>query len=511
MKKIGGVLLATFVTSAVFFGITQPTYAADAIINGTTKKASDNSAIESMYVYAENTATGVASYGLSNATGTYSIVIDDTGSGTAGTYTVYNYYFAHTDYDTYYVRQTQTVSLSNGETKNGMHFLLDKQGKYAGHVYAKDGVTPIYNANISSNTTINGLGFYGSDFSTAAGFYQVTPISSSNFSQANDGIHNIYATAIGYFGSSQAVATTKNNLATANFSLTRGSTVSGKVTTLEGAAISGVTVQLAEVGTTRMYNAVTDSAGNYTVSVYDMADYGGTAVGYYNLSILATNYVAQSASIRITADESSSVNNNFALIAAGSITGIIYQSDGTTALGSATITADDGYGNTTSVTSASNGTYTLNSLRASDHYTVTVAKDGYVTAKAYMVSVTAGNVTSSENFSLQTAVHFSGTITNKDTTAAVEGATVYLYNLAKPRYTSYTADYTVTTRTDGSFVAPNIVPGKYRIKIVKVGYLTIKDRKMNLRSSVEDKNYVMTPASGVFGKITDKKNQFTMH
>lgn len=505
MKKIGGYILGQAIMLGLFLVLVHPAQAATATVSGTVKLSTTNVGVDSILVYVENYATGEQDYAYTDASGNYTITVGDAATNTAGTYSVYNSYYSYVDTASYYIKQTQAVTLSNGENKSAVNFTVDKQGKITGYVYAKDGVTPLYNSSMFTSATINGVTFYGSDYTTAAGYYIVTPYNYQYSDTANNGSYLVTASLAGYFGSSQTIAVAKNTTVTANFTLTRGSVVSGNITDTAGAAIAGATATLAEVGTTRTYTAVTDSAGNYSVLVYDSSDYGGTAVGYYNLSATATNYVSQSSGIHITADESTLSANNFSLATAGTITGTIFQADGTTPLSGATIMADDGYGHTASTTSASNGTYTLASLRTSTNYTITTSKDGYVTQKAYHVTVATGATTADQNFSLATSVSFSGTVTDETTATGIDGATIYLYNLAKPRYTSYVYDYTVTTHTNGSFIVPNIVPGNYRVRVVKAGYTTVRSRKIDITNTVTDQAYTMSAATSIFGKITHKQ------
>lgn len=500
MKKIRGFILAAGLALGFLVASAQPTLAADASIAGKATKATSGAAVNTLLIYAENTADGTLNYAYTDTSGNYTITITDSGSGTAGTYTVYNSYYNYGDTSTYYIKQTQTVTLVNGQAKAGVNFSVDTQGKIIGHVYASNGTTPLYNAAMFASATLNGNTFYGSDTTTAAGYYSASPYNYNYADQVNNGTYTVTSTLSGYFGASKTVDVTKNTSTTLDFSLTKGSTVSGKLTKSDGSALSGATATLAEVGT-RTYTTTTDSAGNYTIQVYDAADYGGTAVGYYTLTVSATNYVPQSQGIHITSDESTLTGYNATLAAAGSISGTVYQADGTTALGTATVAANDGFGNTYSTTSAANGTYTLSNLRVSSNYTLTISKDGYVTQKVYQVTVTQGQAITSENITLAIAVSFTGTLIDKDTSAGVEGITISLYNLAKPRTSNYTADYTATSYTNGSFTVPNIMPGTYRVKFTKAGYITLKKQHIDLTASVTGNTYTLAPATLLLGQV----------
>lgn len=501
MKKFGLLL------GLLFAVVAHSAQAADATVSGTITRSTNGTAVESLLVYVENTTDGTSDYDYTDAAGAYSITISDAGSGTAGTYTVYNSYYTYADTSAAYIKQTQTVTLTDGQNKSGVDFIVDQQGKMTGHVYSSDGITPVYNSSISASRSTAGISLDGYDTTAASGYYATSPYNYGRQDISNEGSFLVNATAPGYFGASQTISTVKNTTTNTDFTLTPGSFVTGNITDTLGTAIAGATATLSEVGTDNSYTAITDSVGNYSISIYDVSDYGGTAVGYYSLATSATNYVPQSQSVHITADESTISGKDFSLSASGSITGTIYMPNGITALASATVEADDGYGNTYSTTSAADGTYTLNGLRTSTNYTITVSKDSYVTQKIYHVTVAASAITSGQDASLATAVVFAGTILTKGSTQGIEGATVYLYDLAKDRtgYPNYYYDYKTTSYTDGSFIIPNMAPGNYRIRIVKDGYITQRKIKIDLTNSVSGKNYHLKTATSIFGKITHQQ------
>src|SRR3989339_92426 len=515
MKKVGGrsavkglgFLMASFVL--VFLALRPiKVLGAAASISGTTTHATDGTPIETLFMYAENDATGDTDYTVTDANGDYTIAIDDDGSGTAGVYTVYNLYYSATETDVFFIKQTQSVTLVDGEDKADIDFVVDQQGKLNGYVYEKDGTTPIDNAYIWAVRTNSAITLSDSDYATATGYYTVSPYSYSYFEEANDGTYTINVTAQGYFGTTQTgIQITKNTSSSLNLTLTKASTVSGTLTNNDNEPISGAVVSLQEIDSDiydiNSYTAESDANGDYTIEVYDLTDYDGTAVGNYTLEVTnAAGYIGKSKPLTITADESVSTENDFSLEQAGTITGKIYQANGSTIITGATISADDGYGNTYTATSADDGGYTLDTLRASSNYTLTISKSGYVTQKAYQISLAAGETTDQQNFNLVGAVTFAGKVLTKNN-ANIEGATVALYNRAKPR-SSY-PDYSGTTYSSGAFEITDIQPGNYRIKITKSGYITAQYKKVKITKDVAGKNYKLATALQIFGRITNKK------
>ncbi len=100
--------------------------------------------------------------------------------------------------------------------------------------------------------------------------------------------------------SSSATATVSGTgVITANFQILSGS-ISGRVTDLSGAGLSGVTVQYS--GSNASGSVITDSSGNYVLS--------NLALGSYSISVSKTGYASQNMSQLVTG---SSVNAYFQL------------------------------------------------------------------------------------------------------------------------------------------------------------------------------------------------------
>lgn len=499
MKK-----LLIFLAVCGALAIAAPALAADGIITGTITHAADSTAIAGMEMTAENISTETTSYAVAGPDGTYSFTL------APGTYDVANYAYSSVAAEPgiIFLKKTLTVTVGSGETKSGNNFALTRRGRFIGHVYASDGVTPISGAYMSIVNSESALSGQGGATTASDGSYLATP-TNSDTSLSAVGTYTFNVTKTGYFGAQitgVALAADETTV-TQNITLTSASTMSGFVHDANGTAIAGATVMLTKTTTTPLgpfgssYTALTNAAGAYTVSIFDMSNYNGSAVGDYAVSVSKTGYITYGTDISIEADASALTGQNFTLATAGAITGTISSSAGA-GLSGATVSATDGFGGTYSATTNASGSYTLSSLSPSSQYTLTVTKTNYVGQKAYNIKV-AGGATTTKNFTLPLAKTFSGTILAKDNTVLV-GATVYLYKLNKTR--TEIADFSYTTKSNGNFVFKNVSPGSYRVKVVKSGYVSITIDSLAINSNVTGKIYKLEPASTITGRIIIGKN-----
>lgn len=473
------------------FVFAAPAMAADGTISGTVTHTADGTAVDTIVIYYTNTATSVGSYTVSGADGTYSF------TAAPGTYDVSPSTSALGESGVTFVDKTTTVVLSSGETESGINFALTRRAKFTGHIYASDGVTPVSGANIYTTHASGSASGYGYGTSLTNGSYTATPTPTDATTSAV-GTYSFTVSASGYFPASvTGVALGADETTTTkDITLTSASTVAGTITDANGAAVSGATVTVTK-STGSAYTAVTGAAGTYTVSIFDVYGTNGTAVGEYTITVSKTGYITTTGAATISVDATAMTGKNFALVTGGSITGTV--TAGNVALASATVTADDGFGSTYSTTSASDGTYTLSSLRASTRYTVTFTKTNYVTQKLYNITVTAGATTSGKNATLPAATTFSGTV-KTSAGAVLEGAYVYLYKKNKTR--SDLPDYTYTTKGEGTFSFTAVAPGKYRVRIVKAGYVTLVKDSVNLATSKTAKTYTLPSGATIFGRVT---------
>ncbi|MFH0829509.1 MAG: carboxypeptidase regulatory-like domain-containing protein [Candidatus Kerfeldbacteria bacterium] len=481
------------------FAIAAPALAADGTISGTVTHASDGTPINGISVTATNVDTGTVSGGSTDVNGAYSF------TAAPGTYDLTHYTYTSSETNTYFIKKaTTTITVASGETKSGQNFSLTRRGKFIGHVYASDGVTPISGATLTiSNISGNSSGYaYASTPST--GSYTGIPVNGDNTLSAV-GSYTFIVTKLGYFSASVTgvILTGDETSVTQDIRLTPASIVSGTITDANGAAISGATVTLSKSTTGTSYSSVSNASGAYAVSVYDTYPFNGSAIAEYPVTVVKAGYVTKTATIAVVTESSTLSGNNFALVTAGTMTGTVTNSAGG-ALSGATISADDGFGTVTTATSDGSGAYSLTSLKPSTRYILTVTKTYYVGQKAYGITVTGGATTSGLNFALPDARTFSGAVLAKATNAPLDGAVVYLYKRNKAR--TEVSDFSFTIKSDGSFNFRSVSPGKYRVKVVKSGYISIVLDSVNLSSSVSGTIYKMDLASIISGRITTGKN-----
>jgi len=497
MFKKGGFLalfIGIFAFSMVFAG---PTFAAGTI-SGTVTNASTGAAIPSFYVSVVNTTTEQNYWDETIADGTYT-----TGLIPSGTYSIYPnvyYYYSLSDPHTFYISKTATATVTDDAVSTA-DLALTPRGRFVGKVYASNGTTPIENALVSVTNT-NGYTYgTGSDNSQTDGSYYATPSPTDKATSAI-GTYSMVVLKTGYFSqqiSNLSLATDAADV-THNVNLTAASTVKGKITDASGVGIPTATIYALK-STGYSYFGTTDANGDYTLSIYDAAYYNSSAVGSYTLYVTKTGYLTQSKLFSLTADETNLTDYNFTLTLGGIMNGHVYASDGATPVSSAAISANDGYGNTYSTTSNSDGSYSLTGLRSSDNYTITVSKTNYVAQKLYNYSATVGETINDQNFNLAAALTFSGIVTDKDGNI-VEGAIITFYNRSKLR--SAYPEYSGTSISDGTFSLTNVVPNNYRVVISKSGYVTKIVEKLSLDSSISDKTYALTAAAMIYGQVTNK-------
>lgn len=488
MKKFGG-KLSLYLGIVVFSFCLSMSAQALSTLSGTVTHVADGTPVVSMYVTATNTLTAAESWGYTDAAGNYSISVA-AGNYDLATYTVSN------ESNVYFIQKMVTVTATDGLVTD-TDFAVSRRARFSGNIYKVDGVTPIANVLVTAtNIAGSSAGYSYGTYSTSAGYYIDTP-TVSNSTQSAAGTYTINISATGYFSKtlSNVVLTDDQNTVN-NVSLTAASTFSGTIKDANGVAVSGVTVLISDKNNAyNYYSATTNSSGIFSVAIGTT-----TSIGNFTVSISKTGYITQTDNLDITAESINLTDQNYTLVLGGIINGHVYASDGVTAINGATIYALDNFGNYYSTTSSTDGSYSLTGLRTSGTYVITVSKSGYLSNKSYNIEVTAGATIADQNYNLSDAATYSGTIVDAAGNP-VESAYVYLYNREKSRSASY--DYMTTTLSDGTFSITGIVPSKYRLSFSKTGYVTYQKEKLNLNASVSGKEYTMTKASSIYGRITN--------
>jgi len=365
-------------------------------------------------------STGNAIAGATVSAGSGSAVTDAGGaytiSGLApGTYTA-------TATASGYASQSASVTLTTGSTTTQNFALAPNPGTITGTVTDAGTAAPIAGATVSYSG--------GSTSTDGSGAYTLANVA--------EGSYTVTAGATGYASQSRTVTVGPGATATQNFALTGQVTrLSGTVTDAStGKPIAGAAVSAGSG------SAVNDAGGAYAIS--------GLAPGTYTATASASGYASQSASVTLTAGNTTT--QNFALAPnPGTITGTVTDAGTGAPIAGAAVSYSGG-----STSTDGSGAYTLANV-AEGSYTVTASATGYASQNR---TVTVGpGATATQNFALtRPNGAITGTVTSAATGSPIGGATV-----------SYSGGST-TTNGSGQYTLSNVATGTYNVSASAAGY-----------------------------------------
>ncbi len=321
-----------------------------------------------------------------------------------------------------YASQSASVTLTTGSTTTQNFALAPNPGTITGTVTDAGTAAPIAGATISYSG--------GSTSTDGSGAYTLANVA--------EGSYTVTAGATGYASQSRTVTVGPGATATQNFALTGQTTrLSGTVTDASTSKpIAGATVS---AGTG---SAVTDAGGAYAIS--------GLAPGTYTATATASGYASQSASVTLTAGNTTT--QNFVLAPnPGTITGTVTDAGTGAPIAGATVSYSGG-----STSTDGSGAYTLANV-AEGSYSVTASATGYASQSR---TVTLGpGATATQNFALtRPNGAITGTVTSAASGSPIGGATV-----------SYSGGST-TTNGSGQYTLSNVAPGTYSVSASAAGY-----------------------------------------
>jgi uncharacterized repeat protein (TIGR02543 family) len=374
--------------------------------------------------------------------GTYTISADPTCGGSTAS-----------NYVTQYLT---SVTVSAGATTTGENFNLVEGGSISGIVTLASGGPA---AGVCVNANPPGGGFGGRATSASDGTYTISGL--------NPGSYNVTAdpTCGGTTSSSYASQTLTSvtvtagaDLASQNFSLFEGGTISGTVNVPGGGAVAGVCVYANPLFGGFGGNAVSRSDGTYTIS--------GLVPGSYNLSVdpgcnASTSSYASQTLFSVSVSAGTTTGENFALVQGGSISGTVTLVTGGAAAGVCVYAYPPGGGSGNGANTASDGTYTISGL-APGSYNVEINPNCNGTTSSYTssalsgVTVSAGLTTGGENFALVQGGSISGTVTLASG-AAASGVCVNANPLGGGPGSG------ATTGSNGTYTIAGLVPGTYNL------------------------------------------------
>ncbi len=211
-----------------------------------------------------------------------------------------------------------------------------------------------------------------------------------------------------------------------------------------------------------------DASGNYA--------FNNVANGTYTVTPTQPSHTFTPTNQTVTVNGANVTGVNFTVDATtGSISGKVKNSTGT-AISGATVSYTGG-----SVTTDSNGAYTLSNMQAGA-VSITAAATGYQSS-TQTVTVTA-NTTATANFTLSATVGtISGTVTNS-TGTGISGATV-----------SYTGG-SITAGTNGAYTLSNVPAGPVSVTASATGYQSSTQTVTVTAGTTTTQNFTLSTAAG---------------
>jgi protocatechuate 3,4-dioxygenase beta subunit len=448
------------------------------------------------------TDTQSPSQSVSGATVHYSGTGSTTGSGTTTTNSSGGYTFNGVPPGTYSVSasatgftspaaQPVTVIAGGSATAN---FILTATTGISGLV--NDSQTPAQ--PVSGATVI----YTGTGGNTATGTTTTNPSGGYSFSSVSAGTYSVSVTDTGFTTpSAQPVTVTGGSSATANFTMTAPTSISGTVSDSQAPAqpVSGVSVHYAGTGgTTGSGDTTTNSTGAYT--------FNGVPPGAYSVTVTATGFTSPSAQpVTVTAGTSVS-GVNLTLTATSGIGGTVTDSETPAqAVSGATVfyTGTAGTTGSGSTTTGASGTYSLSGVPPGT-YSVTASDSGFTSPAAQPVTVTAGAITSGVNFKLTATSAISGTVT--DGTLPIPTATV---SYSATGGSTGSGSTTAINTTDGSYMLSAVPPGTYTVTASAPGFApqSVTSVTVTASNTTTGVDFTLTPTTtgAISGTVTDSQ------
>ncbi len=451
-------------------------------ISGHVYKADGITPLAYASISANAVDSGFGGSGISNADGSYIIAGLSSGNyrvqaSSAGY--IWQYYK-----NVYDANSATIVSVTAPNNTPDINFALSVGGAISGHIYKADGITPISNVYIFAESTGADIDYWGYGYSAPDGSYAVTGLVSGSYrmrASASGYITEYYKDVYGYNQATTVSVTVPNDTSNIDFTLDLGGTISGYVYQSDGITpVVGAQISASESSTGYDGKVASSIDGRYTITSLASGNYQVQASAYGYLTEYYKNVSDSSRAtlVNVTAPDNTP-GINFTLDKGGTISGHIYNADGTSPLPNVQIfAASDGYGSggVGSGISGADGSYVISGLY-SGSYWVRASISGYITKyyqdvydqnSATLIDVIAPNSTSNINFTLYKGGTISGHVYKTDGITPVAGAQVYASsNGVGDSYYGHG-----TSGGDGSYVITGLISGNYKVQASASGYLS---------------------------------------
>ena len=514
-------------------GICQNAGAVTVTEGGTTTDTNfqlDSAATISGTVYQSDGVTPITGGGSVTAytgdpCGTHSWIASASINTTDGTYTINGLptgtYYLQSDADSNYVREwwadpssvvecngAQPIAVTAGDAVTGKNFQLSNGVTISGTVYQSDGATPFTNGGRVYAYTGDPCGSYsqaGYDYINSDGTYSIeSPLTAGTYYlRATPYSNSEYSpewwadpSSVVECNGAQPIAVTAGGVFTGkNFQLDIGATISGTVYRSDGVTpiVGGGYVDVVTGNPCGTYSSaglasINTTDGTYTINGLPTGTYYLEAHPYDNYIrewwAVPSSVVECSGAQPIAVTAGGTVTGkNFQLDPAATISGTVYQNDGTTPItggGSVYAYTGDPCGSYSSAGSASinttDGTYTINGLPTGTYY-LRAHGNNYIREwwadpssmvecnGAQSIAVTAGSAVAGKNFQLDTVASISGTAYQSDGVTPIPGGGYVAAYTGDPCGSYSSAGYGSIDPTDGTYTINNLSTGTYYLQL----------------------------------------------
>jgi protocatechuate 3,4-dioxygenase beta subunit len=341
--------------------------------------------------------------------------------------------------NTLWHHEAQPVSVNAPDNTPNINFTLELEGTISGTVRDSQG-NLLADVSVECGR-IDGPGGEGTE-TGSDGTYTITGLPTGKYKVRafKSGYAREYSDNV--FPSHEAAiieVAAPNETSSINFNLTEGGSISGHIYQSDGVtpiSRARVFVRPSKYGFDDGFYATTNSTGYYWVDCLSLGNYRVTAEasGYAMLKYYDGVYGWDSATdVKVTPPHSTpDIDINLDL--AGSISGFVYASDGTTSIPNVDLVADTTTGSFEGIGDMSNddGSYIICGLPPGN-YTVRTGEDmpnwyagefydsKYTWGTADKVTVTAGNDTSNINFALDEGGWVTGHVFDEETGNPISG------------------------------------------------------------------------------------------
>jgi hypothetical protein len=347
-------------------------------ITGRILDATNSAPIVGAIVSAEN-RTGNIEYSSSNFSTTNGNYIMYTNLGT-GRYNVSAFAIG------YMTTTITNASVTVGQFTSNVNIALNRSAIITGTVTDQVSGAPLAGILISGQSAVGG--YADSDVTNSSGMYTLN-------TNLGAGVYNITTffpanhTAVTVSGVNVVAGST----VTQNLALPRSGIISGRITSMTGTPLAGVSV-FANSGSVFGF-ADTNATGHYRIT-------DGLTSGNYTVTALLGLSSSQTSATVTQGSETSNVNLQLTILPSGTITGRVTNSTGSP-LADVFVSASGLFGGGTASTNAT-GHYVIDMGLLTGTYEVTVSEFGYVEQTRTNVNVVVGQVTPNIDFQLQAMV-----------------------------------------------------------------------------------------------------------